>query len=616
MTLLGVCLLLPGEALAAKRPAPPDVVEDALAFATTDREKAIRLLEEALAAAPAAERGVIALHAGEQRRLAGDDGPARDHFGAVAGRAGTELAAAKLGLALLDAKDGVAAVLGALEDAPDKEVLATQNADRYLLLAIEAGKRDDAKAVNSAAKKALAFAREDAEVLARIQDVLAALARGETPAPEPQGEPIALAEAAWAEGDREQATRYAEKAAAAATTPEAKVRAEGLLEALRGAPEDRNRVAVLLPLTGKWEQVGKQVQDAIEFGYGTAPRTLTFVDTGATPEGAVAALEKAVLEDGVVAVVGPLLSEETEGVVARAEALHVPLLSLSQAYEDTAGHQWALQAMYTRADQIEALLDYAFEQRQMDAFAVFAPDSPFGQHAVELFAAGVQRRGGTITTQASYAAEETNLVQYAKKLGTRVGNLGELRREAVERGGNANTVVIPPKIDFDAIFLPESATRTPLACAALAYEEFPMGDFSPVKNGPVVPLLGLSGWNTTTLVAAGNEYTRNSLFPDVFSAPVAGEADPFVVAYRQETGRTPTALEAAAVDAGKLLAAAARSPAATRPAFRDALVAAQVTDAVTGATGFDPETLRARRTMRILTISRTTVEQVGTVDLP
>ena len=48
---------------------------------------------------------------------------------------------------------------------------------------------------------------------------------------------------------------------------------------------------------------------------------------------------------------------------------------VTQAYEDTTGHHWALQAMYTRADQVEALLDYVFEQLQMDSFAIFAPDN-------------------------------------------------------------------------------------------------------------------------------------------------------------------------------------------------------------------------------------------------
>jgi hypothetical protein len=203
---------------------------------------------------------------------------------------------------------------------------------------------------------------------------------------------------------------------------------------------------------------------------------------------------------------------------------------------------------------------------------------------------------------------------FARKLGVRKGSLAQLRREAEANGGNPDTVVVPPEIDFDALFLPESASKTPLAAAALAYEEFPMGDFRPKRDSPTVPLIGLSSWNTAQLIATGNEYTRHSLFPDVFSS--AAETDPaFTEAYRSQTGRTPSSLEAAAVDVGKLVAAAARSRADNRATFLDALMNAELTDTVTGATGVDPETHGLDREMHILTITREALETVATVDL-
>jgi ABC-type branched-subunit amino acid transport system substrate-binding protein len=558
----------------AGRTAVPDVVEDALAYATTDRHKAIALLEEALASGPAAgDVDAIALHAGEQHRLAGDALLAETRFSEVDARDphGTWGDAARLGLVLLESgtkpvDDRMRAVL---EDTPDKDVLDTQNADRHLVLAREAARRDDTTRAANHAKKALAYAKEDPELHARVRATLELAASG---------------------------------AAVAAT------------EVVPSGPVDRNRIVALVPLSGKYEAVGTSVRDALSFGYGSAPRELVFVDSGATGTTAVVALEEAVA-DGAIAVVGPLLADETAPVVDAAERLGVPLLSLSQSYEDNTGHRWALPGMYTRVDQIEALLEFAMGERGMQAFHVFHPDNAFGTHATELFTAAVARRGGTIRSSASYAADEQNLIPYAQKLGDRSGNLSQIRRDTAAAGGDPGTSVLPPKVDFDAIFLPESAQRTPLACAALAYEEFPMGEFSPQQGGPKRPLLGLSSWNTTTLVTQGNEYTRNSLFPDVFAASAAGADDPFVAAYRDATTRTPTALEAAAVDLGHLLALAARSDADTRAGFRDALLAAAPTDTVTGLVGFDDTTLRMERRMLILTITRTTIEKVGEVTL-
>jgi len=549
---LFVVLLLASAAHGRGDPTP-DVVEDALAYATTDRAKAVALLEEALAAGPSsADVDPIMVHAGEQHRLAGDMLSAERRFAEVARRdpKGPWGAAARLGLVLLEARGKAPdeRMLDVLSETPEKDALATQNADRYLLLAGDAARRDDANRAASHAKKALAYAKDDPAVLARVSAALAA--------------------------------------AAAAGDVEVAPVAEG--------PVDRNRIVALLPLSGRFESVGSSMRDALRFGYGAAPRELVFVDSGATAASAVAALEAAVSE-GAVAVVGPLLAEETAPVVAASERLGVPLLSLSQSYEPTEEQHWALSGMYTREDQIEGLLDYVMGDQGLRTFLVFHPDNGYGTASAAVFRSAVVDRGGSIRASGTYSSTEQYLVPFATELREAAG------RSFVETGG------------YDAIFVPEAANRTPLACAALAYEEFAMGTFSPKRDGPLRPLLGLSSWNTTSLVTQGNEYTRNSLFPDVFAATAAAPDDPFVAAYREKTGRTPTAVEAAAVDLGRLLAIAARSDADSRARFRDALLAAVPSDTVTGLGGFDPDTLRMRRRMLILTITRSTIAQVGQV---
>jgi len=621
---LSLLLFMAGPAEAAKRRPPPSVVDDALAFAETDRAKAIQLLEAALDEVGSRDTDVVAVHLAEQHRLAGDMDAAHTLFTEVFQRTrkGPDHEAARLGSSLVRAAESVdAAVVGVLEDVSDKDALNTQNADRYLALALYAAKHGEAKKSKEYRKQALAFATDDPQQRERIQASVKQLRQNPDDAPstlDPADAPTPVsplegAEKAWAEGDVDKARRLAEKAAGSSDTAVATL-AKGLLRALDGASVDSRSIAVLLPLSGKYAAVGKQVQEALEFGFGSTQRSLVTVDSGASAESAVAALEKAVLDDGVIAVVGPLLSDETDAVVAAAEALHVPLVSLSQSYEDTSTARYALQGMYTRRDQISALLTYMIEDQNKKRFAVFYPDNGFGTHAAETFEELVVARGGEMNAKASYSATDENILPFAKKLGKRSGNLYQLRKEAEARGGNPDTVVVPPIIDFDGLFLPESASRTPLACAALAYEEFPMGEFLPTRDSPTVPLLGLSSWNTPNLITQGNEYTRNSLFTDVFSS--AAETDPaFITGYRSSTGRTPSALEAATVDVGKLLAEAAGSDATTRPAFRQALLDATVSDSVTGASRFHPDTLRAAREMHILTITREALESVSTVTL-
>jgi len=334
---------------------------------------------------------------------------------------------------------------------------------------------------------------------------------------------------------------------------------------------------------------------------------LVVEDTGEDAESAVAALEKLVLEQGVIGVVGPLRSDVSDPVLEAADALRVPVVALSRTDHATADRQWVFQSMVTTHQLADALVEFAVTEQQMTGFAVFAPDTPYGHTATEAFQAAVEEQGAQVTVVEFYDAEATDLIPFAKTLGrkdyeARWREFRDLKEAAEETGANPDRVVLPPTIDFQGLFLPDAAARVPLACAALAYEEFPIGHFQTVKEGPTIPLLGLSSWNNPTLVTAGNVYVRGSYFTDVFY-PGDEPGAAFVETYRTALERTPTTLEAVAFDTGLLLGGAAVSEAQTRAAFRDALLAVQVEGTITGATGFDPESREALHDIRVLSIT-------------
>lgn len=593
---LATVLALPAGALAGRR--LPDVVEDAQAFATTDRAKAIQLLEEAWDAAQGApEASVLALYAGEQRRLAGDGDAA--HLWFVKATDGDAAEAAKLGLAVNDTRGEPSAEAAAvLEEASEKGAPDTLNADRYLLLARRAARQNDGDRAAAYSRKALAFAKEDPEVLARVTRSLEELstpAAAATPT-----DKLAKAEAALADGRPDDARRLAESVrdSAAAGSTEAD-QAAWLLKRLDGAPVNPSRIVVLLPLSGKFGAAGGQVREAVTWGWthgGGSAADLVFADSGAQSATAAAALEKAVLEDGAIAVMGPLLSEEAEAVAATADRLHVPLVSLSQGLDDVGRFQWVFQSAVTPRQQITALLDYLTTARGMKSFGVFAPDDDYGKRAADVFTEVAKSRGASVAASASYDADATVVSGPAHEL-------------AAQDDPKDN-------LSYDALFVPENARRVPLACAGLAMEEFPMGTFAPHPNIKTIPLLGLNGWNNPSLVTTGNEYTRNSVFTDVF-LPSAGSALPemqsFTAAYKSDLGRTPTSLEAAAADAGRIVAQAAAAHPTTRDAFRAALTGLKPTDTVTGIVGFDPKDHTLDREVLVLTITRGGISVLDTI---
>jgi ABC-type branched-subunit amino acid transport system substrate-binding protein len=229
----------------------------------------------------------------------------------------------------------------------------------------------------------------------------------------------------------------------------------------------------------------------------------------------------------------------------------------------------------------------------MDEFAIFAPDSSYGQRAADAFTAEATARGLKVVDRANYAEKGTVLT------------------------GAAAGLARPGAIDFDAIFVPDAASHLPVVCSALAYVDLPIGAYTALREGHV-PLLGLSAWHADSLPSAGGQYTRGALITDGWAPPAVDDAQPgpraFVARFRAAHDRAPSALEALVSDAGRLVAAATKQGPTTREAFRTAILSASIADSATGTRGFDIETRDAVSGVRILSVGASTFTPLATVD--
>jgi ABC-type branched-subunit amino acid transport system substrate-binding protein len=608
---------------------PDDPIATASLLAKTDRPAAAALLEDAITAGATPDLA-LRLHAAEQQRLLGAHPASEAWFKSILVRAagGPEVEGARLGLLLLDAATDPEAVPAAdLAAIPDDGPLDTQNADRYLLLAAASARADDAAAARAHTKSALTFAKSDEEVEVRVRASLAALASSDGEAPvevvRAKLPPLDEAELALASGDLDRARSLAREALASSPpgTPDAAAATALTRRIDTGNVVHRDVVGVLLPLTGKFGAVGNNLKVALESGCadGGGCRKLVVVDSGDSAESAVRALESLVLEQGAVAVVGPVRTEDGPAVAAAAEAYRVPLVSMSRAMDLAVDRPWVFQATPTVADQAAGLVAYVMGKKAMKNFAIFAPDSDYGKSAAAAFRREVVAKGGQISAEVFYPADATDLVPYAKKLGSkdyeaRKAELAKLQREAKDAGGDWTKVVLPPVLNYDALFLPDSSQRIPLACAGLAYEEFPIGDFQTRKDGPTIPLLGLASWNNKALSTAGGLYVRSSIFVDSWASG-GSTGSGWAARHGAKTGREPSALEAEAYDTGRLIAAALGGDASTREAVRDALaqVAVAPEATATGAVGFT-EARSVDRSWQVMSFNRSGLVWVTTVD--
>jgi branched-chain amino acid transport system substrate-binding protein len=612
---------------AKKSTRPPDVLDDAAALGAADRAQGIALIETYLKGRhDPVERAWAMLWAGEQRRLAGNDAEARTWFVTLLDQFPTDRRkqGAVIGIALLDAKVSLSGnTLATLGMVGEDDLPATMNADRFRLLArvaIDDGSPD--ARVEGLAAKALGYAADDPTVLARVQASLADwLAKGDEKGEEPApiDDPTAVLARARAALESKDTTTARDLAASIQGTwpdaPEAKaaVYLQRMIDA--GTTVDRDKVAVLLPLSGAWAATGGRIKDVVEMANDRSghPMELVFADTQGKADVAVSKLEDLAIEKGAVAVLGPLLKEEAIEVGKVAEAIGVPMVSLSQNPEVTAAGPHVYRGFLSIEEQVQALLDEAVGARGMSRFAILYPLSPYGEAARDLFASAAQAKGASIARAIGYAEDSKDFLKVARDLGqkddpTRAAEWAHARNAARREGEDLHKATIAPLADFDAIFIPDNHRRVPLVASALAYEEFPVGAFRPHRDDRPIVLLGLNAWDQESFPRDGGKYVQNCLFVDAF---YAHDTDPavsaFVDDYEATFDRAPLAVDAVAYDAARLLGAAIAADGGTRSSLVASLRTAKISGPVAGGASF-AEDRAIDRKLKVLTVTHDRIE--------
>jgi branched-chain amino acid transport system substrate-binding protein len=634
---LALVLLLLPDAMAARKdkdPTPPMIVLQARALARDDRLEGLALLEDYLGSDPKPEiEPWVAVEAGEQRRLMNDLKGAREHFQRV--RSGFPdhflVEAATLGLTLVDSGERPSgnqlATLGFLtaEGAPP-----SMDADRYRLLAIDvAASGERSSKLRAHTSKATAYAEESGDpiVLARVTKTLMALHSAgviDPPDPAEVASPADMAAQALEQAHQALAERDLERARRAAETflttfPESPAVRDAQYVIRRvdaGDPVDPTLVGVLLPLSGTYAPPGQRLKAVIEMAnrHAGSPMKLVFMDTEGDPERTVEQLEQLVLERGAVAVLGPLLKDDASAAAEAAQAMRVPLICLSETEGLTADRPFVFRGFLTPVQQVQQLVEHAMVVQGLTRFAVLAPDNAYGKLVTEAFSAEVLQRGGEVQQKVFYDPAAGDFRKPAAELAAkdykaRSWEFHKLKEDAEERGMDPDKVVLPPLVEYEAIFIPDASQRVPLVASALAYEEFAIGEFKPRRDDVPLLLMGLNGWNDDALAVQGGRYVRGGILVDAFfPASEELQVQSFIASFRQEFERTPGTVDALGYDAARMVALAVAAGPSSRETMREQLTAVELPDSVSGGVRFD-EQGEVIRVLEVLTVGEEHIER-------
>lgn len=264
----------------------------------------------------------------------------------------------------------------------------------------------------------------------------------------------------------------------------------------------RNRVAVLVPLSGDNAGVGRSILNAAN---------LALLDTGGeriritaydTATGAAAAANEA-LAEGEELFLGPLLAQDVRAVAPAADRADVPVLAFSNDVSVAGDGVYTLG--FNPGQTIDRVVAYARAQG-VERFGALVPTGTYGQRSSQAVIEAVERAGGRMVGMQSYDRSPAGV------------------RTAAER--------LNAQGQYDAVLIADAPQYAALAAPVLR------------EASPAVRLLGTELWAPESNLGA-NPALRGAWY----AAPSNTLFDQFRQRYRARYGTAPYRLSTLGYDA-------------------------------------------------------------------
>jgi ABC-type branched-subunit amino acid transport system substrate-binding protein len=351
------------------------------------------------------------------------------------------------------------------------------------------------------------------------------------------------------------------------------------MEAASGAATGGARaiaIGALLPLEGGYRQFGEDALKGVLLAAGVfggragekaTPVEVIVRNVGADAAEAEAAVNELSGNERVAGLVGPLLSSTAMEAVRRSQARGLPVVALSQREGVTDAGDYVFRNFLTPRAQASAIASYAAGTLGLKRYAIMYPQNNYGTELARLFAAEVERLGGSVVGEVSYQSGATDYSAQVKQLfGVQVKERKEGRKTIKE---------YTPSVVADALYIPDFHESVALLA--------PYIGFYNIKD---VRLLGSNGWNSPRLPEMGGKDVEGAVFVDgFFSASARPATAEFSRRFKEVYGAAPGIMEAQAFDAAAMLIRAAAGGGEGTPERREIRDRLRSISGLPGATG-------------------------------
>ncbi len=315
---------------------------------------------------------------------------------------------------------------------------------------------------------------------------------------------------------------------------------------------EEGKVGLLFPVDSTEKAWGKAIYEGMQLALKKAGSQLQFVvqNPGPTVESAKVAFDKLVKDQKVMLVVGPLTGDQAQAVAKRAESQGVPFVSTSPRTSTNWGAT-TLNFSFDFKKQSEGLVKFAAEFLNASRYAMIFPRDDFGKGFAESFSDSVLHRNAKFTAiesfkpgQSDFRKNVENMVGLGNMMAARWGERDALQKEYQAKinrplkDKEKRDLSVPPIIDFDVLFIPDSFKVIGQIAPLLAYFDI---------EG--ITLMGPSTWNSTQVLQRAGQFLENAVFVDFFSKSSPNDVvREFMRSYDNEYGKAPGALSALGYD--------------------------------------------------------------------
>jgi ABC-type branched-subunit amino acid transport system substrate-binding protein/Tfp pilus assembly protein PilF len=345
----------------------------------------------------------------------------------------------------------------------------------------------------------------------------------------------------------------------------------------------RRLIGILLPLTGPYEAFGNRALKGIQLALdqfndqSNQPAFEIMVkDTRSDPETAINAVRQ-FDENRVSLIIGPITTSEY--AAQEAQIRGIPIITLTQKPGIPELGDYVFRIFLTPQMQIDTLLPYVVNQLGIKRFAVLYPEEIYGDTFLKLFRDRVLNYGATLVAVESYKPEQTDFASQIEKLSQnwerdKDGSSASRKHRAARKIRHKKYEVA---LDFDAIFIPDSADKIALIAPQLAFYDIDS-----------VLLLGTNLWHSDKLIHSARDYVQEAIMADVFYAEDSKKnVREFIAAFEELHGQSPGFIEALAYDSAMInFYALSNSGIRSRNDLKEALKNLFEFEGVTGYTSF------------------------------